>query len=148
MPEEYDEVEYYGRGPHENYSDRKSSSFIELYRQSVNEQFYSYIRPQETGTKSDIRYWKQINQGGKGLKITSPELFSASALHYSIESLDEGDSKKNGHTELISPDKTNHICIDYKQMGLGCVTSWGHLPLPEYMLPYGNYSFTFELKPL
>lgn len=148
MPAEYDRIEYYGRGPIENYSDRNHSTFVGLYKQTTEEQFYSYIRPQETGTKTDIRWWKQQNLGGKGLEISSPELFSASALHYSIESLDEGVAKRNAHTELIVPDETNHLCIDLKQMGLGCITSWGALPLPEYMIPYGDYSFTFILRPL
>lgn len=148
MPAEYDRIEYYGRGPIENYSDRNHSTFVGLYEQTTAEQFYSYIRPQETGTKTDIRWWKQQNLGGKGIEIVSPELFSASALHYSIESLDEGVAKRNAHTELITPGQTNHLCIDLKQMGLGCITSWGALPLPEYMLPYGDYSFSFIIKPL
>lgn len=148
MPAEYDRIEYYGRGPIENYSDRNNSSFVGHYKQTTDEQFYSYIRPQETGTKTDIRWWKQQNLGGKGIEITSPELFSMSALHYSIEALDEGKAKRNAHTELIVPDETNHLCIDLKQMGLGCITSWGALPLPEYMLPYGDYSFSFIIRPL
>lgn len=148
MPAEYDRIEYYGRGPIENYQDRNHSTFVGIYEQTTDEQFYSYIRPQETGTKTDIRWWKQMNLGGKGVEITSPSLFSASALHYSVEALDEGAAKKNGHSELIVPDETNHLCIDLKQMGLGCITSWGALPLPEYMIPYGDYSFTFIIRPL
>ena len=148
MPAEYDCIEYYGRGPIENYQDRNHSTFVGIYEQTTDEQFYSYIRPQENGTKTDIRWWKQMNRGGKGIEITSPSLFSASALHYSIEALDEGVAKKNSHSELIVPDETNHLCIDLKQMGLGCITSWGSLPLPEYMIPYGDYSFTFIIRPL
>ena len=148
MPAEYDRVEYYGRGPIENYADRNHSTFVGIYEQTTDEQFYSYIRPQENGTKTDIRWWKQVNRGGKGIEITSPSLFSASALHYSIEALDEGVAKRNRHSELIVPDETNHLCIDLKQMGLGCITSWGALPLPEYMIPYGDYSFTFIIRPL
>lgn len=148
MPAEYDRIEYYGRGPIENYADRNHSTFVGIYEQTTDEQFYSYIRPQENGTKTDIRWWKQHNRGGKGIEITSPALFSASALHYSIEALDEGVAKQNRHSELIVPDETNHLCIDLKQMGLGCITSWGALPLPEYMIPYGDYSFTFIIRPL
>ena len=93
MPKCFETVEYYGRGPVENYSDRNHSTDLGIYRQSVNEQFYSYIRPQETGTKTDIRWWKQLNAGGNGLKVVGDAPFSASALHYTICSLDDGDKK-------------------------------------------------------
>ena len=82
-------MEYFGRGPVENYSDRNHSTDLGIYRQSVDEQFYSYIRPQETGNKTDIRWWKQLNAGGNGVKIVAEAPFSASALHYTIESLDD-----------------------------------------------------------
>lgn len=90
MPKTFETVEYYGRGPIENYSDRNHCTDLGLYRQSVDEQFYSYIRPQETGTKTDIRWWKQLNDAGRGLQIVADAPFSASALHYTIESLDDG----------------------------------------------------------
>ncbi len=80
MPSEFDRIDYYGRGPVENYSDRKSSQFIGLWHQTVDEQFYPYDRPQETGTKSDLRWWHQCDLGGRGLKFSSPAVFSASAL--------------------------------------------------------------------
>lgn len=148
MPAEYDQIEYYGRGPGENYSDRKTNTFVGLYKQTTEDQFYSYIRPQENGAKTDIRWWKQQNLGGKGIEIISNNYFSASALHYSIESLDEGRMKINRHSEFVEPDESNHLCIDLVQMGLGCVNTWGALPLPEYRIPYGNYSFSFTIKPL
>ena len=94
MPKCFETVEYYGRGPVENYSDRNHSTDLGIYRQSVNEQFYSYIRPQETGTKTDIRWWKQLNAGGNGLKVVGDAPFSASALHYTICSLDDGEQKR------------------------------------------------------
>jgi beta-galactosidase len=87
MPKEMNQIKYYGRGPIENYTDRNHSTDIGLYRQTVDEQFYPYIRPQETGTKSDIRWWAQTNKGGNGLMFISEAPFLASALHYSIESL-------------------------------------------------------------
>ena len=88
-------IQYYGRGPIENYSDRKSSTLIGRYNQTVEEQFYSFIRPRENGTKSDIRWWNQVNKSGNGIQFVADAPFSASALYYSIESLDEGLAKSN-----------------------------------------------------
>ncbi|MDD6907270.1 MAG: glycoside hydrolase family 2 TIM barrel-domain containing protein, partial [Bacteroidaceae bacterium] len=88
MPEEYEQSSYYGRGPVENYSDRKTATDLGIYHQTVDEQFYAYIRPQENGTKSDIRWWKQLDASGSGLEFVAEAPFSASALHYTMESLD------------------------------------------------------------
>ncbi|MDE5674447.1 MAG: DUF4981 domain-containing protein, partial [Muribaculaceae bacterium] len=148
MPESFSSIEYYGRGPIENYSDRNHSTLLGIYTQKVADQFYPYIRPQETGTKTDIRYWKQLNNAGNGLEFIAENPFSASSLNYSIESLDGGKNKANTHSpEIRKVDYTN-VLIDKAQMGLGCVNSWGALPLKEYLLPYGDYSFTFVMKPV
>ena len=141
-------IQYYGRGPIENYSDRKTSTFIGRYNQTVEEQFFPYIRPQETGTKSDIRWWNQVNRAGNGVQFVAEAPFSISALNYSIESLDEGLEKTNRHSELIDPTDYVNLCIDKVQMGLGCVTSWRTLPLDQYMLPYQDYGFKFVIKPV
>ena len=148
MPKAFETIEYYGRGPVENYSDRNHSTDLGIYRQSVDEQFYSYIRPQETGTKTDIRWWKQLNAAGNGLKVVGDAPFSASALHYTICSLDDGDQKDQRHSPEVKEADLTNLIIDKAQMGLGCVNSWGTLPLPQYMLPYGDYEFTFILTPV
>ncbi len=148
MPENYSYIDYYGRGPIENYSDRNHVTDIGRYQQKVAEQFYSYIRPQETGTKTDIRWWRQINRGGSGLEFVSDAPFSASALNYTIESLDEGPVKIQRHSQEVKPVDFTNLCIDKVQMGLGCVNSWGALPLPEYRIPYGDYEFSFIMKPV
>ena len=148
MPDSFDAIEYYGRGPIENYSDRNHNTFLGIYRQSVDEQFYPYIRPQETGTKTDIRWWKQLNMSGDGVKVFSEIPFSASALHYTIESLDEGMEKRQGHSPEVPKAELTNLCIDKVQMGLGCIDSWSALPLPQYRLPYGDYEFTFVLSPV
>lgn len=148
MPNNMEYIQYYGRGPLENYSDRNHVTDIGLYKQTVDEQFYSYIRPQETGTKTDIRWWNQTTKGGKGLKFKGEAPFSASALHYSIESLDEGVEKHQTHSELVQKVDYTNFCIDKVQMGLGCVTSWGALPLEQYRIPYGDYEFTFIMQPV
>ena len=141
-------IQYYGRGPIENYSDRNNSTNIGIYAQTVDEQFYSYIRPQETGTKTDIRWWNQTNKGGNGIQLVGKTPFSASALHYTMESLDDGLEKDQRHSELVPQTDCVNFCIDKVQMGLGCVNSWGALPLDKYMVPYQDYEFTFVIKPI
>ena len=148
MPRNFETVEYYGRGPVEDYSDRNHSADLGIYRQSVAEQFYSYIRPQENGTKTDIRWWKMLNPSGNGVKVVSAAPFSASALHYTIESLDEGWSKQNGHSPEVEEADLTNVCIDKAHAGLGCEDSWGRIARPEYQLPYGDYEFTFILSPV
>lgn len=148
MPRSFETIEYYGRGPVENYIDRNHCTDLGIYRQSVSEQFYSYIRPQETGTKTDIRWWKMLNQAGNGIEVIAAAPFSASALHYTIESLDEGWSKQQGHSPEVEESDLTNLCIDKVQTGLGCVNSWGAIARPEYQVPYGDYEFTFILKPV
>lgn len=148
MPKAFDEVEYYGRGPGENYIDRQHAMQLGVYRQSVASQPYAYIRPQETGTRADLRWWKVFNDKGTGLEIIGNEPFSASALNYTISSLDGGEDKQNIHFPEIKPADMTEVCVDLRQMGLGCVNSWGALPLPQYMLPYGKYTFTYSVIPV
>lgn len=148
MPESFSRIRYYGRGPTENYCDRNNSTPVGLYNQSVAEQFYPYIRPQETGTKTDIRYWRQLNAAGAGLEFVSEMPFSASALNYSIESLDESDGKMQLHSPEVKPADYVNLLIDKKQMGLACENSWGAIALPQYRLPYGDYTFTFKMIPV
>ena len=148
MPRSFDKVEYYGRGPVENYIDRKANADLGIYRQSVAEQFYTYIRPQETGTKSDLRWWKTLNMAGRGIQVVASKPFSASALHYTIESLDEGLYKKQGHSQEVEEADMTNFCFDLIQAGLGCEDSWGRIARPEYQVPYGDYEFTFILMPM
>jgi Beta galactosidase small chain. len=148
MPEEFSVIEYYGRGPGENYADRNHSEFVGLYRQKVADQFYSYIRPQETGTKTDIRWWKQLNAGGNGLMFVSDAPFSASALNYTIESLDEGKVKRQMHSQEVKKVDFTNLCIDKVQMGLECIDSWGAWPLEKYLIPYKDMEFTLLIKPV
>ena len=148
MPKSFEKLAYYGRGPFENYVDRRTASFLGLWEQSVSEQFYPYIRPQETGNKTDIRWLRITDEAGRGLEIRAEDPFSASALHYFIETLDDGAEKHNRHTGLLKEDDVTNLLIDSRQMGLGCVDSWGALPLPEHTLPFGSYRFHFILQPI
>ncbi len=147
MPARYNDVKYYGRGPVENYNDRKSAAFVGLYEQTVDEQFHGYQRPQETGNKTDLRYFQLKDNRHNTLCISSDKLFSASAIHYAMSDLDDGRNKKQSHPEYLKKGDT-YVCIDLDQMGMGCVNSWGAWPLKQYQLPYGDYDFTFLLKPM
>ncbi len=148
MPAAFDRIDYYGRGPWENYADRKDGALLGRYRQAVEEQFYPYIRPQETGTKTDVRRWRQHDPAGRGVEITAAAPFSASALHYAQEALDEGLSKRQGHSPEVEADDAVWLTIDKAQYGLGGIDSWGQITEPEYRLPYGDYEFRFLIRPV
>lgn len=148
MPESFENIVYYGRGPVENYIDRNHSTDIGIYSQTVTEQFYPYIRPQENGTKTDIRWWKLFNEEGKGLMFVAEKPFSASALHYTMESLDDGSEKNQRHSNEVVPSNLTNLLIDKVQQGLACVDSWGAIPRPEYRIPYDDYEFTFIMTPI
>ncbi len=148
MPHAFDRMEWYGRGPGESYADRKDNTFIGLYQGLVADQYYPYIRPQETGNKTDIRWMRILDGKGRGLEFSACTPFSGSVLHYSIETLDEGKAKRNLHAGDIREDNLTNVLIDKVQMGLGCRDSWGALPLQKYMLPYGDYFFEFTISPV
>ncbi|KAB4818121.1 beta-galactosidase, partial [Bacteroides thetaiotaomicron] len=148
MPVTFNEIEYNGRGPGENYSDRNHAARIGKYRQTVEEQFYPYIRPQETGTKTDIRWWRLLNIGGNGLQFVADAPFSASALNYTIESLDDGAGKDQRHSPEVEKANFTNFCIDKAQTGLACVNSWGAIALEKYRLSYQDYEFSFIMNPV
>ena len=148
MPKSFENIRYYGRGPIENYIDRQGYAGLGIWDQTVSEQYYPYVRPQETGTKTDIRWWDISDGEGHGIRLTSEEPFSASALHYTVESLDSGPEKQQMHgAEIPEADLTN-LLVDKVQQGLGCVDSWYSTPRPEYMLPSGKYQFRLTIDRL
>lgn len=148
LPYDMDKSEFYGRGPIENYIDRKESQPVGLYTQTADQQFFPYIRPQETGTKSDIRWWKQSGNSTTGFNIVSDTYFSASALHYSIDELDEGKEKAQRHATDLKKGKYTELCLDLAQFGLGGENSWGAWPLPQHRLGYKDMTFRFRIIPL
>ena len=149
MPYDYDQSEYYGRGPIENYADRKECMPIGLRKQTADEQFFPYIRPQETGTKTDIRWWRQTSRGGFGLRIQADEPFTASALHYGIMDLDEGKQKAQRHSPQVPKSKYTELSLDKLQTGVGGINSWNKdaQALPQYRVKYENRTFQFWLIP-
>jgi beta-galactosidase len=148
MAKEFDHVEFYGRGPIENYSDRNSSQFLGVYSSSVADQYFPYIRPQENGNKTDVRWWKVVNAEGKGLRFYSDAPLSMSSLNYTTDDLDEGQNKHNVHAGDLNPRPFTVVHIDKAQYGLACVNSWGATPLDQYKLHYGDYSYSFVIEPL
>ncbi len=148
MPYEYQHIQYYGRGPGENYADRKAGTDIGLFSQLVSEQAHAYPRVQETGTKTDIRWWKQLDIDGYGLEFVASQPYSASALPYSIESMDPSNYSSPLHQHKLQKQHYVNLCIDLKQMGVGGENSWGRLPYEEYRVPYTDYEFTFLMKPV
>ncbi len=147
LPYEMDQSEFLGRGPIENYIDRKESQLLGIYRQTADEQFYPYIRPQETGLKSDVRWWRQTDSAGQGVKITCKDrkFLSMSALHYDIDALDEGAEKAQRHPSDVAKSKYTNLFIDSEHLGVGGINSWGAEALPEHRVKYGNKSLEFVI---
>ena len=149
LPARFNKVLYYGRGQVENYSDRKSCADIGLYCQTVAEQYHEQLaRPQESGTRSDLRYYNVLDSSGAGIKIKALTQFSASALPYSQEVMDFTVGAAQRHSGDLKPDGKTHLCFDLVQQGLGSINSWGALPLPEYMVKYQDYTFDFIISPV
>jgi beta-galactosidase len=144
---EFEMASWYGRGPHENYQDRKSAAHVGMYQASVEELYFPYVRPQENGTRTDIRWFALINKSGNGLLFSGMPLLSISALPYSIDQLDYNVSQ-NRHTADLEKQKYIDVNIDLKQSGVGGNTSWGAKPLPHYRLPAGRYEYSFRISPL
>lgn len=148
MPTAMDISNFYGRGPIENYLDRKSSAFLGQYTQTAEEQAYSYIRPQETGTKSDVRTWLQTDRGGRGLLITSSAPFYGGATRYSIASIDNGDYKTQRHSQEVEKAPYVNLLLDSAQSGVGGINSWGALPLEQHRLHFGKQQLTLLFTPV
>lgn len=144
----FNDIEFYGRGPIENYADRKLSAFIGKYNQKVNDQYYPYIRPQETGNKSDLRWFRLKHQNNNGFCLVSSKPFNASALHFSTKDLDDSPAKKQRHGLKVPPRPTTILSVDLVQMGLGCIDTWGSLPMEKYLLKDNRYEFSFTIKPV
>ena len=151
IPRQYDRIEYYGRGPAENYIDRNSSEFIGVYSNKVQDEYFEYVRPQESGNHTDVRWFRVLNADGSGLEFYSDAPMEASALPYTMDQLDDGmhkDKKWGHHSGDLIPAGKTQVFIQQRQFGLGCVNSWGAWPRDEYRLDYKDYDFTFAIKPV
>jgi len=143
---DFDELAWFGRGPHESYSDRKTSAAVGLYHGSVWEQTFQYVRPQETGNKTDVR-WMALSNGKIGLMAKGAPTFDSSVHQYPYEDLDYvPKGQKHGKLDIQQKDQVDWL-IDLKQMGVGGDNSWGARPHDKYTLPPGNYDYSFMLVP-
>lgn len=142
-----DSLEYYGRGPWENYIDRNESAFIGLYSDNVQNQYYAgYIRPQESGNKTDVRWFTLRSKNGKGILVEGMQPLSFSAITHSTEDLDPGLTKKQQHPTDLPPSNSIYVHIDLKQRGVGGDDSWGALPHEQYRLLDKKYSFSYVIR--
>ena len=151
MPQAYNSVKYYGRGPVENYCDRHDSEFLGVYEAKVADEYFPYVRPQESGNHTDVRWFRVLNADGQGLEFYAGAPIEVSALNYLTEDLDDGPVKDKAigrHSGDLMERPLTQVHIQQRQMGLGCVNSWGAWPREEYMLPYRDYDFTYVIKPV
>ena len=148
MPYTMEKSNYYGRGPIENYSDRKDCMRIGVYTDDADNQYFPYIRPQESGTKGDMRWWNQTDASGFGFKVKSCKPFYASAIHFDTEELDDGDDKDQRHSFNLKKSRFTNLFLDAEHSGVAGENSWGAWPLEKYRLHYGDKNFTFVLIPL
>ena len=151
MPQAYNSVKYYGRGPVENYCDRHDSEFLGVYEAKVADEYFPYVRPQESGNHTDVRWFRVLDAEGQGLEFYAGAPIEVSALNYLTEDLDDGPVKDKAigrHSGDLVERPLTQVHIQQRQMGLGCVNSWGAWPREEYMLPYRDYDFTYVIKPV
>ena len=150
MPAAFSKLEYYGRGPEENYIDRHSSSFIGKYEADVKDEYYPYVRPQESGNHTDIRYFSIFNPTtGKGITFEGYAPMECSAIPYLVEDLDAGIEKNHAwgqHSGDLVEKGLVQLHIQQRQYGLGCIDSWGSKPMDKYRMHYQDRNFSFVIK--
>ncbi|SDD83078.1 beta-galactosidase [Pricia antarctica] len=144
----YDNVSWYGRGPFENYQDRKTAALVGSYDANVADLYFEYIRPQANGNRSDVRTLSFTNSSGKGIEITAPETFGFSAHHQYNSDFDEGMKKQRRHTYDVPKRDLISINIDHSQMGVGGDNSWGYMPHEQYQIKPGDMSFSYMIRPI
>ena len=150
MPASFSKLEYYGRGPEENYIDRHSSAFIGKYEANVKDEYYPYVRPQESGNHTDIRYFSIFNPAtGKGITFEGYAPMECSAIPYLVEDLDAGIEKEHAwgqHSGDLVEKGLVQLHIQQRQFGLGCIDSWGSSPMEKYRMHYQDRCFRFVIK--
>ena len=150
LPSDFTAVEWYGRGPGESEADRKSTADVGRYSSSINDLFTLYARPQANGTRTDVRWVTFQSDSGNGLRFEGAQPLHFSASHFTQEDLDSGPLKSTtqAHVRLLNPREETEVLLDGFISGVGCVNSWGALPLPSYRLPYGDYAFEYAIVPV
>lgn len=148
LPVNFENLSYFGRGPHENYIDRNSGAFVGRYQSKVEDQYFKYVRPQENGYKTDVRWFELRSENGMGIRVSSSQPIGFSALHNPIEDFDQITHTDLRHTNDIKKQDGVFVTADLKMMGVAGDNSWGARPYPEYTLPASNYKFKFSLTPV
>jgi beta-galactosidase len=149
LNKQLDQIQFYGRGPWENYWDRKIASFVGIYKQTLDGQYFPYARPQESGNKSEVRWVTMTNKKGKGLRFEySDSLLNFSALPYSLDDLDPEVEKKQYHSGELTKRNEIYMHIDLQQSGLQGIDSWGSQPLEQYRIPYRSQQYSYWIRPL
>jgi beta-galactosidase len=140
-------ISWYGRGPGENYWDRKTNAFIGQYKQTVDEQYYPYARPQESGNHTEVR-WVTFSSA-KGRKVHfafADSLLSFSALPYNLDDLDPEMHKKQYHSGELNKRNETYLHIDLNQTGLQGIDSWGAWPMEKYRVPFKDYRYSYWMR--
>ena len=148
MPGEYDQITYYGKGPHENYIDRNNAARLGIYSSTRDAQYHAYVRPQDSGNKTQVRWWKVTNGAGMGLEFRATTGMECETLPYSTADLDDGWDKGQSHSGDLIADGKTHVTLALRSMGIGCVNSWGAWPRKEYQMPFSDYDFQFTITPV
>ncbi len=149
LPKSYENFSWYGRGPWENYSDRNTASFMGIWDGKVADQYYPYIRPQESGNKTDVRWATLTDDAGYGIKVWGQQPLNITALDFTAESIDPGFNKGQRHNSDVVRDRNQvYLNVDLVQRGLGGDNSWGRPPHTPYRLNASDYSYTYYISPL
>jgi len=157
LPEEFSNLKWFGRGPHENYSDRKTAAEVGVYESSVADQYVPYIRPSENGYRTDTRWLSLTDDSGTGILVCGNPLISFSALHNIHDDFESPgnlsryrkDAKSaNTHTDDVKPRELVNLNVDLGQMGVGGDDSWGARIHEEYRLMERHYEYSFRIRPV
>lgn len=147
---QFDNIEYYGRGPHENYADRKASAFVGLYQTDVDSLYVPYVRPSENGYHTDVRYVTFTDEDGKGIRFSAPKYIGFGAQYYSTDDYDASKKdhvRRNMHPNDLRKRDRIFVNIDHRQRGVGGTDSWGSAPLTNYILPWLDYRYSYQFGP-
>ncbi|MEU0947902.1 glycoside hydrolase family 2 TIM barrel-domain containing protein [Streptomyces canus] len=145
LPRRLDRLHYYGRGPEENHWDRNDGTDVGLWSGTVAEQWTSYIRPQENGNKTDVRWAALTGRDGVGLLVSGEPLLEVNASHFTPEDLSNGVR----HDYQLTPRDAVVLRVNHRQMGVGGDNSWGAHTHDEYkLLADRDYAYTYRLRPL
>jgi beta-galactosidase len=146
IKKEFDQVNWLGKGPFENYQDRNTAALVGNYKATVSDLYFPYIRPQENGYKTENRWVTFTNDTGEGIKITAPKYFGFSAHNQYNSDFDAGKTKQQRHTTDIPKRDFISINIDHQQMGVGGDNSWGAMPLKEYRITAEKMSYSYTIS--